>query len=46
MMRAMLAKAWGGITPGDLRHATTSEICAMTEVLEDYAAQLERQARM
>jgi hypothetical protein len=46
MMRAMLAKAWGGITPGDLRQATTSEIAAMTEVLEQYAELMERQNRL
>ena len=46
MMRAALAKAWGGITPGQLRDATLAEIAAMTEVLEEYTRAMERAARL
>lgn len=46
MMRAALAKAWGGITPGQLRDATLAEIRAMTDVLEEYSRAMEQAARL
>jgi hypothetical protein len=46
MMRAALAKAWGGISPIDLRGATLAEISAMTEVLEEHTRAMEQAARL